>query len=990
MTRATDDECLSHETPLKARFNPVALPPPQGGDRDHFADVVAAADGEATETLEALPQAVRDGLKPVLAGSPYIFGLCLREPTSLAETMEAAPGARLDALQARAEAEMREAADMAAAMKALRRYKNDAALLIALADIGGAFPLLVVTCELTRIADAALQLSIDWLLRRAATQGKFIPADPDQPSKGSGLIVLAMGKHGARELNFSSDIDIIVFYETFPERLKDPADAPVFFVRLTRDLVKLMQERTADGYVFRTDLRLRPDPGATAVAISVPGALNYYESLGQNWERAAMIKARACAGDIPAGEGFIGEIRPFVWRKYMDFAAIADTQAMKRQIHRHKGHGKIAVAGHNIKLGRGGIREIEFFAQTQQLIGGGRDPHLRTRATLEALDALVDAGWIDASVRDDLEGAYDTLRTIEHRLQQISDEQTHTLPSEPDALARFAAFCGFETVAALEEKVIATLKIVEYHYANLFESAESLSDAGGSLVFTGDSDDPETVDTLQRMKFEKAPEVIAAIRGWHFGRFPATRSTRSRELLTELTPRLLETVGHTQNPDATFIALDRFIRHLPAGVQIFSLLRANPQLLDMLVEILGAAPRLAETLSRRPRLIDALIDPAFSGTLPDRAAFTQHLDRVLGEAGIYEETLDQARAFGQEQMALIGARMLTGSIPPEAAAEGYTALADALLERLHVEAAQAFVAQHGRVAGGNSALVAMGRLGGREMTATSDIDLILIYDADEDARESDGKRPLATAPYYVRLAQRLISAISAQTAFGSLYEVDMRLRPSGQAGMLATRIDSFEQYQAKEAWTWEHMALTKARVLSGKPDLKARIESCIHDVLCSPRDTTKIARDVRDMRERIHREKGSDDIWHVKAVRGGITDVEFIAQYLALVHADAHPQVLAVNTQATLAALKDAGVLSGDDAEALMNAGALYARILQVLRVSTGGAFDPAAAPRGLQGLLAKVTDEPSFDRLAPRLEKTQAEVIGIFDRLIPPSADGD
>lgn len=505
-----------------------------------------------------------------------------------------------------------------------------------------------------------------------------------------------------------------------------------------------------------------------------------------------------------------------------------------------------------------------------------------------------------------LPGAYDFLRTVEHRLQMVADEQTHSIPPQGEALERFAAFCGYDSVAAFEAAVRTTLKIVEYHYANLFESASSLSDECGSLVFTGDSDDPETVETLRNMGFVNASEVVGAIRGWHFGRFPATRLARSRELLTELTPTLLTTVSQTQNPDATFIALDRFIRHLPAGVQIFSLLKANPQLLDMIVEILGAAPRLADTLSRQPRLIDALIDPDFSGILPDADAYAERLQRRLVDSLGYEDTLDRTRLFGQEQIALIGARMLTGSIAPEAAAEGYTALADALISRLHREAGEDFAAKHGRVEGGRSALVAMGRLGGREMTASSDLDLILIYDADEGARESDGRRPLAPAPYYVRFAQRLIAAISAPTAVGGLYEVDMRLRPSGNAGMLATRIDAFESYQARDAWTWEHMALTRARVLCGDAQLSARIQACIDQVMRAPRDPASTAADVRDMRARIHREKGSEDIWNVKAVRGGTTDVEFIAQFLALTVPQRLEQPMTGGTATLLRRLRDA------------------------------------------------------------------------------------
>ncbi|MEZ5877892.1 MAG: bifunctional [glutamine synthetase] adenylyltransferase/[glutamine synthetase]-adenylyl-L-tyrosine phosphorylase [Tepidamorphaceae bacterium] len=854
------EEKASADKPLAERFAPDCLHagtadgPPHG---EWLSDVISKADEATAAALTKLPEPVRDGLDAAFAGSPYLHGLALREPDSLAAALSASPHVRLAELASTAQAGMLEAGDMNAAMAVLRRYKNHAALTISLADIGGAFALSEVTGALTGIADTALSLSVDWLLTRAAAQGKFFPADAGHPSRDCGLIVLAMGKHGAGELNFSSDIDIIVFFETVAERLKEPGEAQVFFVRLTRDLVKMMQDRTGDGYVFRTDLRLRPDPGATAVAISVTGALNYYESLGQNWERAAMIKARPCAGDIAAGESFLHEIRPFVWRKYMDFAAIADTQAMKRQIHRHKGHGAVAVAGHNIKLGRGGIREIEFFAQTQQLIGGGRNRDLRARGTLEALNALVAAGWIEAGVRDELTAAYDFLRRIEHRLQMVADEQTHTIPVEGAALERFAAFCGFASVADFEAAVTKVLKTVENHYANLFESASGLSgDAGGSLVFTGGEDDPETVDTLQRMGFEKPSEVTSAIRSWHFGRFPATRSTRSRELLTELTPQLLASVSHTQNPDATFIALDRFVQHLPAGVQLFSLLRANPQLLEMIVEILGSAPRLAETLSRRPHLFDALIDPAFAGTLPGRKSYARRLSRALTDSTGYEDTLDRVRLFGQEQMALIGARMLTGGVTPETAAEGFTALADALLTRLHAEAQEAFAKAHGRLPGGCSALVAMGRLGGQEMTASSDLDLILIYDVDEDARESDGARPLAPAPYFTRFAQRFIAAISAPTAVGGLYEVDMRLRPSGRSGMLATRMESFESYQAKEAWTWEHMALTRARVICGDEALSGRIRACVADVLTCERDAARIAHDVRDMRERVYREKG--------------------------------------------------------------------------------------------------------------------------------------
>ena len=334
-------------------------------------------------------------------------------------------------------------------MRLLRRMKSEAALLIALADIGGAWPVMRTTRALTELADTAVSSAIGFLLRDAAQRGRFKPRNAAQPEQGSGYIVLAMGKMGAYELNYSSDIDLIVFYDPEAGVLADDGEAAAFYVRITRGLVKLLQERTADGYVFRVDLRLRPDPASTQIAVSMPAALNYYGSVGQNWERAAMIKARPCAGDIAAGEGVLKELSPFIWRKYLDFAAVADIEAMKRQIHAYRGHEDIAVEGHNIKLGRGGIREIEFFVQTQQLIAGGRHPELRGRDTLATLAALAEGGWIDAAARADLEAAYLFLRTIEHRLQMVADDQTHTLPADREALERFARFAGYKDRDAL-------------------------------------------------------------------------------------------------------------------------------------------------------------------------------------------------------------------------------------------------------------------------------------------------------------------------------------------------------------------------------------------------------------------------------------------------------------------------------------------------------------------------------------------------------------
>jgi glutamate-ammonia-ligase adenylyltransferase len=794
-----------------------------------------------------------------------------------------------------------------------------------------------------------------------------------------------MGKHGARELNYSSDIDLIIFYDPEKAPLATGLEPGTFFVRLTRDLVKLMTERTPEGYVFRTDLRLRPDPGATQVALSVGAGLHYYETVGQNWERAAYIKARAVAGDLSAGEAFLKELAPYVWRKNLDYAAIADIHAMKRQIHAHKGHGKIAVEGHNLKLGRGGIREIEFFVQTQQLIAGGRQTDLRVSQTLEVLDRLAGRGWVGRQTADEMAEAYRFLRGIEHRLQMIDDEQTHTLPSKPDKFERLARFSGYETADAFAKALRQRLETVQGHYAALFEDVPALSrsSAPGSLVFTGDSDDPETVKTLAEMGFSNPSSVINTVRSWHHGRYAATRTARARERLTEFQPLLLEALSGTANPDLALATFDRFLAELPAGVQLFAMLRNNPALLELLAGIMGTAPRLARLVSRRPRLMDAVLDPGFLGPLPKPEELAALVRPPLEQAQSYEECLDRARQIGQEQAFLIGVRVLSGSIPAEEAGSAYAALAGQLAASLQNQVETLLNRQHGQIAGGEMAVIAMGKLGGREMTANSDLDLIIIYRYSENQAQSSGPKPLSPTQYYARATQRLISSLSAPTAEGGLYEVDMRLRPSGKSGPVATSLLSFIAYQNNEAWVWEHMALTRARVISGPDALKRDIETTIRGVLCQKRDHAEIAESVRDMRRRIAKEKGSKDPWDLKYVDGGLVDLEFISQHLQLIHAADHPGVLDQNTSAAFEKMRAEGVLSADDASVLLRATHLYHSLTQIMRLCQEGRFDPDKSPPGLNALLAQAAGVPDFSSIPPLLQEVQDAVGACFEKLV-------
>jgi glutamate-ammonia-ligase adenylyltransferase len=946
-------------------------------------DIARTASGKTLKQLLAPSKLGRLGevVAAIAEASPYLWDLIRLDPPRFLDILDADPEARFAALVAQAP-RAAEAASDADAMRDLRRAKAEAALLIALADIGGVWAVERVTQALTEFADAALGAAVRYLLRGGVTSGKLKVRDPERPEQGSGYVVLAMGKMGAFELNYSSDIDLIVLYDAGAAALEG-IEHGAFFVRLTRNLVKLMQERTADGYVFRTDLRLRPDPASTPIAISLVSALNYYESTGQNWERAAMIKARPCAGDLAVGEAFLREVAPFVWRKYLDYGAVADVHAMKRQMAAYKGHDEIAIEGHNIKLGRGGIREIEFFVQTQQLIAGGRHLELRGRQTLATLVGLAKGGWIGREAARDLAEAYRFLREVEHRLQMVADEQTHTLPEEREALERFARFLGFAGRDAFAAVLLEHLRKVQRHYARLFEDAPAAEASRRALVFPPEKDDTETLDKLAAMGFRRPLEVSHAVRRWLAGEYRSLKGEFARTHLAELVPVLIDHLARSENPDQALVALDRFLAGLHGGARLLSLLRRNPDFVALLALALGNAPRLADILARYPHVMDALIEPSFFGALPDAERLAAELSASLAQAVSYEDLLDRARQFGQEHMFLVGARILSGTVSAEQAGEAFARLADVIVRAVHRAVEENFVAAHGRLKGQHSAVLALGKLGGREMTASSDLDLIIVYDFDEERPQSDGKRPLYGGQYFARITQRLVSALAAQTNYGALYNVDMRLRPSGRSGPVATMIGSFESYQENEAWTWEHLALTRARVVSGAPAFAARVEKVIHDVLCRARDAETIAGDVVEMRAAIATERGDNERWNLKYVAGGLVDLEFIAQFLQLVHAADKPEILDTATARALDKAARLGVLAPEDADVLRPAVRLYQNLTQILRLCLSGPFDPKSAGPGLLNLLARAADVPDFATLEAHLAETQARVRASFVRIL-------
>ena len=950
---------------------------------EHWAE--AAAEADATNARFARSLAADDRgralLEAVFGNSPYLSHLLITEMGFARRLIDSGPDAAFAEVVKGPQPE----ADGPALMRRLRVAKRRAALAAALSDIAGVWTLEKVTRGLSDFADVAHRLAVRHLLAAARERGDVAGGEPD-PARG--YFILGMGKLGSRELNYSSDVDLIALYD--PERIEYAGSRSLqhLMIQITRDLVRILEERTEDGYVFRCDLRLRPDPGATPLAVSVDAAEAYYEGMGQNWERAAMIKARYVAGDQKAGEAFLKVLVPYIWRKHLDFAAIADIHSIKRQIHAHHGGATIRIPGHNVKLGRGGIREIEFYAQTQQLIWGGRMPQLRKPGTVDAIAALEATGRVTLEAAYQLTEAYRFLRRVEHRLQMIEDQQVHTLPEDVAGLNALAVFLGFRDGEEFSAVLLEHLRNVERNYAALFEEAPSLTaplGIPGNLVFTGIEHDPDTLKTLERLGFADPPVISAAIMAWHRGRYPAMRSARAREILTELVPAILSAFAKTASPQAAFMKFDEFLSRLPAGVQLFSLFQANPALLAIVAEVMGDAPYLADILARRPILLDGVLSADFFEPLPDLPAIEHELSETVAQAQSFEGVLDLVRRWAGDKKFRVGVHLLRNLIPAETAGANFSDIAEAAIRVLKPAVEAEFAEDQGPMPGG-MAVVAMGRLGGRDMTLGSDLDLIFVYDT--GARGADD---VTGHEYFSRLSRRLINAITAQTAEGPLYSVDMRLRPSGSSGPIASSLAAFRSYQSNSAWTWEHLALTRARFIAGPPALASAIGEIVREVLTRKRDPGRLAREVLDMRLKIAQTYKAHSLLDIKHLRGGFVDADFIVQFLQLRFGNARPEILAQNTLEALARVAEAGLIAADTAHTLHEALRLWQRLLAILRLCYPEPFPQPMteddAPEGLRRLLTRATATADYDALKRDIQSWAGRVRAIFEDLIEKTA---
>lgn len=837
----------------------------------------------------------------------------------------------------------------------LRKAKGRVALLSALMDLAGVWPLERVTRVLTDFASLACDLALKSEIATLIRRGKLPGQTEDDIETAAGLSVLAMGKMGAHELNYSSDIDLICLFDETRYDADDFFEVRQAMVRATRNMSAILNDRTDDGYVFRTDLRLRPDPAVTPVCIAMEAAERYYESLGRTWERAAYIKARACAGDIMAGEAFLKTLRPFVWRRHLDFAAIQDAHDMRLRIRETKGlGGPLTLPGHNMKLGRGGIREIEFFTQTRQLIAGGRDETLRVRGTVDGLNALARKGWVPGDVSDRLAAHYRSHREVEHRIQMVHDAQTHKLPVADDEFERIACLMGTDS-SELKQSLLERLSQVHELTEGFF------------------APDAPTPSAKPQATYDFDSTIMS-----RWPTYPAFRSERAQEIFERLKPELLARMSRTTKPEESLVALDGFLAGLPAGVQLFSLFKANPQLIDLLVDIVGTSPALASYLSSNSSVFDAVIGGDFFSDWPGLEPLKSQLASVLAAEADYESKLVAARRWNKEWHFRIGVHHLRGLSDGATTGTRYADLAEAVVASITPVVVENFALKHGTPPGRGAAVVGMGSLGARRLNSVSDLDLIVIYDP-ADAEQSDGRRPLAARVYYARLTQALITALTAPMAHGRLYEVDMRLRPSGNQGPVATSWASFQDYQASHAWTWEHLALTRARVIvSDDPKLAEDIEGFRQVLMESERDVTKVLGDVADMRNRIAGAKTPTSVWDAKIGPGRMQDIELIAQAGTLIAGLASRDI-----PSGLKGAAGDGWLTDQDAAALAGNHAFYWSVSVAARLLSGKELDTDQIGEGGANFLCRAAGTDAVQSLHDKLDQCYRDTADRIDTML-------
>ncbi len=934
-----------------------ALPPVlRDGVAGHWAEFT----GAAPELAGALPGPVLDTLPRVWAASEFAALTCRRHPEFLEELLAAGalgpsePARDYPALLAPA---LVAAGEPAALHRALRRFRNREMLRIAWRDIAGWADLERTVGDLSALAEACIRGALDWLHPRLCAE---YGTPRDSAGRPQRLLVLGMGKLGAGELNFSSDVDLVFAYPEEGETDRGLSNAE-FFTRQGRALIEALGRVTADGFVFRVDMRLRPFGDAGALVASFGALESYYETHGREWERYALIKARPVAGDPADGERLMALLQPFVYRRYIDYSAFESLREMKALIEHEVARKGLAD---DIKLGPGGIREVEFIAQAFQLIRGGAEPALRARALLTVLARLQARGDLPDYVADELAGAYVFLRTVEHRLQEYADQQTHRLPGDETGRARLALGLGFPrweaAAAALEEH----RGRVHRHFQQVFAAPQAeAGDDDLAALWQGALDEEAARERLAAAGYRDPGEALRRLGLLREARATAGLTPRARARLDALVPLLLGAAARQDEPDAALTRALDVIEAVGRRSVYLSLLVENPMALSQLVRLCGASPWIAGHLARHPAMLDELLDPRTLYAPPDRAQLAAELAGRLAAvpADDEERVLDVLRQFRHANVLRVAAADIAGVLPLRRVSDHLTWIAEVILERVENLAWCHLTARHGPPPcagpdGHGFAVVGYGKLGGRELGYGSDLDLVFLHAGEDPNAETRGGHPVPVSVFFARLGQRIIHILTARTAAGTLYEVDVRLRPDGAAGMLVSSLGAFARYQQEKAWTWEHQALVRARPVAGDPVLAGRFGEVRRAVLGRRRDPARLRREVREMREKMRRanSRSRPGEFDLKQDRGGIADIEFMVQYGVLAWAADHPELLAhTDNLRILEGFARAGLVGAEDAAFLAEAYQSYRDRLHRLTLQERPAVVPHAEVADTAGRVA-------------------------------------
>jgi len=830
----------------------------------------------------------------------------------------------------------------------LRGQRLGLALSVALGDLASELSLEKVTGFLSDFADRAIDEAL-----HAAIAERVPGAEPN------GFAIIAMGKLGSHELNYSSDVDLIFLCdpEILPRRSRDdPADAAV---RIGRRVIEILQKRTEDGYVQRVDLRLRPSPEVTPIVLPVNAAISHYESSALPWERAAFIRARAAAGDIRLGQRFLDAIQPFIWRRSLDFGVIEEVRQISSRIRDHFAQGAHIGPGYDLKRGRGGIREVEFFVQIQQMIHGGRDPSVRAPATLDAIKALLAAGRLDEESGKVLADSYRLLRTIEHRVQMVDDAQTHLIPAQAAALDNVARLHGLRDGASL-------IELLEPAVEGAGQIFDSLSPDERRRL----SNDSKILRSeLAQLGFTEVELAARHVAHWRSGKARSLRSPAAQQAFEAMLPGLLQAIACGADPDHALNRLSDIVERLSSGVNLFRLLEARPPLAQLLAKVLAHAPALADQLGRRPELFEGLFDSSSFAMPPSAQEFAELLTRTM-QGHPYDIGLDRVRRLVNERRFALGVQLIDRRRDPLEVTEGYARVAEGALVALGDAASREFEKSHGRFPQSELMALGLGRFGGHSLTHASDLDIIYLHTA-EQGGTSNGRKPLGPNDYFNRLASRVTAALSVPTAAGPLYDVDTRLRPGGSKGMLVVSLDAFEQYQRHEAWTWEHMALCRARPVFGSLEIRDQVTAMIDSILRLPRDFAKVTSDATKMRAEMERHKPSRGALDVKLGRGGLVDLEFSVHVLQLTkHVG-----LKTRLEDALEELWAESLVPANIVDALK----LLSRMLVMMRLVAPGTVKPA--PETWQ-LVAEACGASNWDALLAEHDAARQSIAELWDSI--------